>query len=32
MIGAILAYAPPRMPRLRWPIDLLAAIWCCWPA
>ena len=21
MIGAILAYAPPRMPRLRWPID-----------
>ncbi len=25
MIGAILAYAPPHMPRLRWPIDLLAA-------
>jgi hypothetical protein len=24
MIGAILAYAPPPMPRLRWPIDLLA--------
>jgi hypothetical protein len=24
MIGAILAYAPPRLPRLRWPIDLLA--------
>jgi hypothetical protein len=26
MIGAILAYAPPRMPRLRWPIDLLAIL------
>jgi hypothetical protein len=26
MIGAILAYAPPRMPRLRWPIDLLATL------
>jgi hypothetical protein len=25
MIGAIMAYAPPRMPRVRWPIDLLAA-------
>jgi len=24
MIGAILAYAPPQMPRVRWPIDLLA--------
>lgn len=26
MIGAVLAYAPPRMPKLRWPIDLLAAL------
>jgi hypothetical protein len=26
MIGAILAYAPPKMPRLRWPIDLLAVL------
>jgi hypothetical protein len=26
MIGAILAYAPPRMPRLRWPIDAAAMI------
>ncbi len=24
MIGAILSYAPPRMPRARWPIDVLA--------
>jgi hypothetical protein len=24
MIGAIMAYAPPTMPRLRWPLDLLA--------
>ena len=26
MIGAILAYAPPAMPPLRWPIDLLAIV------
>ena len=26
MIGAIMAYAPPRMPRSRWPIDLLAML------
>ena len=26
MIGAIMAYAPPRMPRLRWPIDIAAAL------
>jgi hypothetical protein len=26
MIGAILAYAPPSMPRLRWPIDALAIL------
>jgi hypothetical protein len=26
MIGAILAYAPPPMPRLRWPIDLLSLL------
>ena len=26
MIGAILAYAPPRMPRARWPIDLLSVL------
>ncbi len=26
MIGAILAYAPPRMPALRWPIDVLAVL------
>ena len=26
MIGAIMAYAPPRMPRSRWPIDLLALL------
>jgi hypothetical protein len=26
MIGAILAYAPPRMPRLRWPIDVLSIL------
>ena len=24
MIGAILAYAPPRMPRVRWPLDAAA--------
>jgi hypothetical protein len=24
IVGAILAYAPPRMPRLRWPIDAAA--------
>lgn len=26
MIGAILSYAPPRMPRVRWPIDALSLI------
>ena len=26
MIGAILAYSPPRMPRLRWPIDAAAVV------
>ena len=26
MIGAILAYAPPKMPRPQWPIDLLAVL------
>jgi hypothetical protein len=26
MIGAILAYSPPRMPRLRWPLDVLAVL------
>jgi hypothetical protein len=26
MIGAILAYAPPRLPRLRWPIDVLSLL------
>jgi hypothetical protein len=26
MIGAILAFAPPSMPRLRWPIDALAVV------
>ena len=26
MIGAILAYAPPKMPQVRWPIDLLAIL------
>jgi hypothetical protein len=26
MIGAILAYAPPRLPRLHWPVDLLAVL------
>ena len=26
MVGAILAYAPPRMPRVRWPLDLLSAL------
>jgi hypothetical protein len=26
IIGAILAYAPPRMPQLRWPLDLLAVL------
>lgn len=26
MIGAIVAYAPPAMPRLRWPIDVAAAL------
>ena len=26
MIGAILAYAPPRMPRLRWPVDVAAIL------
>jgi hypothetical protein len=26
MIGAVLAYAPPRMPKLRGPIDLFAAL------
>ena len=30
MIGAVLAYAPPRMPQRRWPLDVLAG-WCCWP-
>jgi hypothetical protein len=24
MIGAIFAYAPPRMPRVRWPLDVLS--------
>jgi hypothetical protein len=26
MIGAIMAYAPPHMPRSRWPIDLLSML------
>jgi len=26
MIGAILSYAPPRMPRVRWPIDLASVL------
>ena len=26
MIGAIMAYAPPRLPRLRWPIDIAAVL------
>ncbi|HEY2620843.1 MAG TPA: OpgC domain-containing protein, partial [Acetobacteraceae bacterium] len=26
MIGAILSYAPPAMPRLHWPIDLLSVL------
>ncbi len=26
IVGAILAYAPPRMPRVRWPLDLLSAL------
>jgi hypothetical protein len=26
MIGAIMAYAPPAMPRLRWPIDAAAVL------
>jgi hypothetical protein len=26
MIGAILSYAPPRMPRIRWPIDAAAVL------
>jgi hypothetical protein len=26
MIGAIMAYAPPPLPRLRWPVDLLAVL------
>lgn len=26
MIGAVLAYAPPRMPRIRWPLDLLTVL------
>jgi hypothetical protein len=26
MIGAILSYAPPRMPRVRWPIDVAAVL------
>src|SRR5262249_49285821 len=26
MTGAILSYAPPRMPRLRWPLDLAAVL------
>jgi hypothetical protein len=26
IIGAILAYAPPRMPRVRWPLDLLSVL------
>jgi hypothetical protein len=26
MIGAILAYAPPKMPRLRWPIDVASVV------
>ena len=29
MIGAIMAYAPPRLPRLRWPIDMRRC--SCWP-
>jgi hypothetical protein len=26
MIGAILSYSPPQMPRLRWPIDVLSVL------
>ena len=26
IIGAILAYAPPRMPRVRWPLDTAAIV------
>jgi hypothetical protein len=26
MIGAILSYAPPRMPRIRWPIDVASVL------
>jgi hypothetical protein len=26
MVGAVLSYAPPRMPRARWPLDLLAIL------
>jgi hypothetical protein len=26
MIGAIMAYAPPRLPRLRWPFDIAAVL------
>jgi len=26
MIGAVLAYAPPSLPRVRWPIDVLAVM------
>jgi hypothetical protein len=29
VIGAILAYAPPRMPRTRWPFDLLSLLVLC---
>jgi len=26
MIGAVLAYAPPRMPTIRWPLDVLSVL------
>ena len=26
MIGAVLSYAPPRWPRIRWPLDLLSVL------
>ncbi len=26
MIGAIMAYSPPRLPRMRWPIDIAAVL------
>ena len=26
MIGAILSYAPPKMPRIRWPIDVVSVL------